>query len=123
MTVTLRVPLHTTSPNRREHWAARARRVRRERKAVAVAFESRAPVSLPAAVTLTRFAPRALDGDNLQGALKGVRDAVAFWLGCDDADPRVSWLYDQARCAGEHSGVGITVRELSGAPAPGSVAP
>jgi len=51
---------------------------------------------LPAAVRLTRVAPRPLDDDNLQRALKAVRDGVADWLGVDDRDPRVRWFYAQA---------------------------
>jgi len=47
-------------------------------------------------VRLERVAPRALDDDNLRGALKAVRDAVAEALGIDDADPRVRWQYGQA---------------------------
>lgn len=50
---------------------------------------------LPAVVTLTRLGGKSLDGDNLQRALKAVRDVVAKWLGCDDADKRVRWRYRQ----------------------------
>ncbi|MDB5297798.1 MAG: Bcep22 hypothetical protein [Phycisphaerales bacterium] len=52
-------------------------------------------VGLPCVVTLTRIGPRELDGDNLQGAFKAVRDMVALELGVDDADPRVTWEYAQ----------------------------
>jgi hypothetical protein len=50
-------------------------------------------------VVLTRIAPprsKGLDSDNLQRALKAVRDAVADQLGVNDGDKRVIWLYQQA---------------------------
>jgi hypothetical protein len=48
-----------------------------------------------AVVLLTRVAPRTLDTDNLERALKAVRDGVAEAWGINDADPRVEWLTDQ----------------------------
>lgn len=36
-----------------------------------------------------------LDDDNLQGAFKGLRDAIASWLGVDDGNPAIKWEYDQ----------------------------
>jgi hypothetical protein len=50
---------------------------------------------LPVRVTLTRVSGGRLDDDNLRPALKAVRDVVAAWLGLDDADPRVRWVYRQ----------------------------
>ncbi len=57
-----------------------------------------APIPKALLVTLTRVAPRMLDDDNLQGACKGVRDAVAKLLGVGDgpAGP-LAWGYAQAR--------------------------
>ena len=49
--------------------------------------------------------PFQLDDDNLSGSLKGVRDAVAAWLGVDDRDrTRVRYVYEQQRAPW---GVGI----------------
>jgi hypothetical protein len=48
-------------------------------------------------VKLTRVAPRALDDDNLRGALKSVRDGLASWLKVDDATPLVRWEYGQEK--------------------------
>jgi len=48
-------------------------------------------------VWLVRIAPRVLDDDNLRGALKGVRDAVADWLGRNDNDQHIHWRYAQLR--------------------------
>jgi hypothetical protein len=61
-------------------------------------------------VELTRIAPRALDDDNLRGALKAVRDGVADVLGIDDRDPRVVWDYEQAHGAPREYGVKIVIR-------------
>ena len=98
------VPVRTVSEaNAHEHWRARQKRAKAQRLAVglvvktALADES---VQFPLMVTLVRIAPRALDDDNLLGALKHVRDAVAEALALpNDRDPRVSWGYAQQRGA------------------------
>lgn len=104
---TLRVPLRIQSAaNLREHWAAKARRVKAERDAVCLTWLAMGNGLVPvlradqrATVALTRIAPRALDGhDNLRSALKPCVDEIARCLGLtSDADPRVTWLYDQRR--------------------------
>jgi hypothetical protein len=88
--------------NDREHWRVRAKRVKAEKDAAAwelARWAEKPP--LPCVVTLTRFAPsNGLDDDNLAGSLKGVRDAVAAWLGVDDRDrKRVKYVYEQQRAA------------------------
>lgn len=84
-----------STPNLREHWAARSKRVKAQRAAVArkVPAWGGGPLLF---IRLTRVAPRRLDTDNLAGALKGHRDAVASRLRVDDASPLVSWEYEQA---------------------------
>jgi hypothetical protein len=94
------LPLRTRSTlNVREHWRKRAKRTQEERAVVRMrlAVVREWPPRLPAVVTLTRVGPRALDGDNLQGSLKGVRDGVADALGVDDGSDEVTWSYDQQR--------------------------
>lgn len=91
--------------NLREHWAAKARRVKAERTVTAYEWRSElqrrlragehALAHLPLVVLLTRIAEHAMDDDNLRGALKGVRDQVAAELGVDDGDPRVRYEYAQ----------------------------
>lgn len=51
------------------------------------------------AVTLTVFQKlgRRPDGDNLQGSLKHVRDSVAKYLGVDDGNPGIEWIYSWER--------------------------
>lgn len=97
LTNTVSVPALRTIPgmNTREHPLARHRRVKAEHAVVLWslmhAFGKRRP-PLPTVCRLTRCTPSAkgLDSDNLQGALKAIRDAVASWLGVDDA--RLDWV-------------------------------
>lgn len=74
----------------------RSARVKKEREETQWFLNvSRRPL-LPCSVVLRRIAPgHGLDKDNLQGALKGVRDQVAAWLRIDDASDLVTWLYRQ----------------------------
>ncbi|QSQ14070.1 hypothetical protein [Myxococcus landrumensis] len=91
------VPIKAPSvSNLREHWATRAKRTDAQKAAT----RRRCPewqAGPLLVVRLTRVAPRALDDDNLRGALKAYRDAVAQWLRVDDRTPLVSWLYAQAK--------------------------
>jgi len=83
--------------NDREHWQQRARRVKREKEIVRWGLSAQKPPAGPVRVVLTRcFFGTGLDGDNLQGSLKAPRDAVAAWLGRDDADPSIEWAYAHA---------------------------
>jgi hypothetical protein len=102
------LPIRTWSEaNLREHWGRRARRFRKQREAARIlvraarAGERGAPGPVtrdqPLAITLTRIGQRALDSDNLAGALKAVRDGVADALGMDDGDPRLVWRYAQRK--------------------------
>jgi len=106
--VITRLDLRTVSlSNTREHWAKRAKRAKHHRQCAWYVTPS---YPLPCIVRLIRIAPRALDDDNLTGALKSVRDGVADGLGVDDRDPRVSWEYAQERGkAGEYA-VRIEIR-------------
>jgi hypothetical protein len=100
-----------SEPNARDHWAVRRGRFRAQAAAfrgavveagmmlpphpvpgVETRLHYRPPV--PCVVTLTHVGPR-MDDDNLAGAFKGLRDAVAGWLRVDDGDGRVAWRYDQ----------------------------
>lgn len=94
------VPIRTVSAlNSREHWRARTSRVRAERQAVAWLLRKAERPPVPCTVLLTRCAPSSgLDDDNLLGALKGVRDQVAEWLGINDRDAAtVRYRYAQRR--------------------------
>jgi hypothetical protein len=115
MIITL--PIQTVSEaNARCHWAKRAKRVKHQRQTVAMVMAGRVicdGLRAPCAVTLTRIAPRALDDDNLRGALKAARDGVADALGIRDNDPRVTWSYGQERGSARHYAVRIEVRSGS----------
>ncbi len=102
-----------SAPNRREHWAKKARRVKSERLAAYLAIPSLG-AGLPSSVKLTRIAPRSLDDDNLRGCLKAVRDGIADRLGIDDRDPRVEWCYGQEKGAPKEYAVRVGF-EFSGA--------
>lgn len=85
-----------STPNLREHWAAKAKRVKSQRAAVSRVMPTwnSGPLLI---IRLTRVGPRTLDTDNLAAALKGHRDAVAARLRVDDASPLVRWEYHQAK--------------------------
>lgn len=99
----IEIPLRTSrGQNAREHWRATASRVKSEKGMVYYSLRQRGVVmpDLPCVVTLTRQAPsKGLDSDNLQGALKAVRDEVANWLGVDDGDTKTV-RYEYAQCRG-----------------------
>lgn len=101
--------------NAREHWRVRHKRVKLEREVVAFSWPrasgARIRPPLPVDVHLVRVKAqgRLLDDDNLQGALKSVRDEVAAQLGVDDGDvAKVRFSYSQAKGAW---GVRISVLE------------
>ena len=104
--VQLDLSLQTKSElNQREHWATKARRVKMQRGVVTMALRQYGHVldelrTAPRVrVLLVRMSPRKLDDDNLRGALKAVRDAVAAWVGIDDGSERYEWHYDQRKGA------------------------
>lgn len=118
------IPLKTISvANSREHWAFKAKRVKRERHvtlfaALEAGSKRWADNLLPCVVTLTRRGGQMLDTDNLHSALKACRDSIAEVLGVDDADPRVTWVVQQrsARRIGRQVEYAVEV-EIESAPA------
>jgi hypothetical protein len=113
-------PIRTVSEaNARECWQAKARRVAEQRFVTGAVLRAGRVPALPCIVTLTRIAPRALDDDNGVGALKAVRDEVAWVLGlpiknakrriADDRDPRVEWKYAQRRGKAKEYAVEIQI--------------
>jgi hypothetical protein len=96
--------------NRREHWTNRHKRNAEHRFIVGATVGNRILGLVPCIVTLTRLGQRRLDGDNLQGALKSVRDAVSDALGVDDGDARIEWRYAQQPGATREYAVRIEVR-------------
>lgn len=104
-----KLPIKTISEaNDRQHWVIRWNRHRVQKGQVIVAFHKNrdnlpSVFPLPCLVKLTRVAPRFLDSDNLQAALKYIRDEVANQIipgkppGMADGDPRIVWKYDQVK--------------------------
>jgi hypothetical protein len=94
---TFEVPIKAPSTsNLREHHMARHRRTDAQKAATLYRMPQWTGGAL-LVVTLTRVGPRRLDDDNLRGALKAVRDAVASRLRIDDASPLVRWEYAQEK--------------------------
>lgn len=104
MKVTIPIRIEST-PNLREHWAAKAKRAREQFAATFYALKAaKAPTTLPCVVTITRVAPRQLDAhDNLKSGCKHAVDAVAQYLlggkvkRVDDSDERIEWRYAQRK--------------------------
>lgn len=97
--------------NARGHWAQKARRAKAQRSAARVMTRwalHGATITGTAAIEIIRQAPGRLDGDNLQVAMKAVRDGIADAIGIDDGDERLTWTYGQERAKGY--GVRITIK-------------
>lgn len=99
-----RVPIRTISElNRRgkEHWSVRDRRVKGQRFATKAAWIAAGSPSfpIPCEVLLVRIAPRSLDkGDNLNSAMKAIRDEIADIIGIDDKhSDKLDFNYDQRK--------------------------
>lgn len=110
------IPLRTgRGQNDREQHMVRHRRVKAEREAVQWRLNGQKAPAGAVTVLLVRVSPSAvgLDGDNLQGSMKAVRDQVAAWLGRDDREGSgVSWDYGQRRGARGEWAVEVHVSEL-----------
>lgn len=109
------VPVRTNSAlNERgsTKWrGARDARVRgKVASSIAATFQA-LRIKPPCTVVLVRASSGLLDSDNLWGSQKKVRDAVADVLRVDDADPSVTWVVDQVKCARGASGVFVEVYE------------
>ena len=108
------LPIKTISEsNYREHWAAKARRAKKQRTAACLLTQPVVPL-LPKTghmeITLTRIGARKLDSDNLAGSQKHVQDGVADAMKIDDGSSRLTWIYAQEKGrAGEYA-VRLTIR-------------
>lgn len=104
--LTIDAPMTLPNPtNLREHWAAKARRVKAQRLSVALLLRANGVgwrlrqlvAGERLAVRLTRIAPRQLDDDGNVAAFKAVRDEVAEFFGINDASPLIRFEYAQAK--------------------------
>lgn len=117
----IQFPMHTASENkyRRQHAMVSASKTRKQRADVRLFLRQ---LSTPQRVVdgalnrfdvkLIRIAVAELDYSNLVGALKGVQDEVAEWIGLDDRDPLFRWDFLQQPCKMGFYGVRIEVRDL-----------
>lgn len=110
----------TANQNKGEHWAVKARRVKKEKESTKqyldmTLLRKKPQITNVTKVTLTRHSAGELDDDNLRSALKAVRDATAQWLGVDDGPKGPKWEYEQQRCKRSEYFVGIAI-EWQGLP-------
>jgi len=105
-----RLPIKTvTGLNAREHWTTRHRRVSNEKAMTALVIRS---VPIPCTVTMTRLSASECDDDNLQGAMKAIRDQIAKTAGVDDG-PRgpIKWAYAQEKVKRGEFGVLVRIEK------------
>lgn len=106
------LPLRIISEaNMRQHWRKAAERKKQHRSIARLFLQQYARPIEPehVKITLTRIAPRTLDDDNLASGFKACRDGVADWLGIDDGDKRLTWVYAQNKGKAGHYAAGIKV--------------
>lgn len=118
MKATFEMPIEVISEmNWRGHWAIRSRRFKHQ-KGLSYAYCLKY-LGYPKKrggnyqITLTRIKgkrQRDFDGDNLQSSFKAVRDGIAQYLGIDDGDGRLVWLYGQEK--GKRADVRVEIEEM-----------
>ena len=108
--------------NSSEHYLVKSKR-HKIQKHIVWAYLKRIPIpQMPITVTLTRYAPRPYDGDNVIPAFKYVRDAISEYIlgevdnkkyrpGRADSDPRIKWKYSQEKTTHEENYIKILVEE------------
>ncbi len=111
--VDFEIPVRTVNElnGSHQHWSVVARRRKHVRQAAMVVTIPHARrIPLPVVVTLRRLSAGVLDDDGLRAALKSARDGIADALGLrDDSDPRVTWRYEQGKCARGRFGVRVRI--------------
>jgi len=65
-------------------------------------------------VVITRCSVGKPDSDQVVGSCKGVRDAVAKWLGIDDGDPAITWVVEQKKAPRAGQGTSIRIEGRRG---------
>lgn len=96
--IAILIPLKTISTaNARLNRFKLAAMTKAQRSTTRNALMSAAPMppAPPITVVITRIGPKKMDSDNLAISQKGVRDGVADWLGVDDGDQGIQWVYEQ----------------------------
>ena len=108
--------------NCNDHFRVKAKR-HKIQKSIIWAYMKRLQIPpMPVIVTLTRYAPRPYDDDNLIPAFKYIRDAVSEHIlgevdnkkyrpGRADSDPRIKWKYSQEKTIQEENYITISLEE------------
>ncbi len=119
-TLIIMVPFASKSESNLREWKGRSRRSGQAWKAVRLAVGRHLDLLFSAAghyaddgalmVRFTRHGSRRMDKSNLNAAMKGVEDAIAYLLGADDGDPRWHSSFDQI--PGGSVGVRIEISKM-----------
>lgn len=62
-------------------------------------------------IVLTKLGGHEMDYSNLVAAFKWIQDTVCLWLGVDDRDKRLKWVYNQDCVGAIHHGVRVVIVE------------
>ena len=98
--------------NVKEFWYVRYKRHKIQNLKIIHAMRTVKP-QFPLVVKLIRVAPRALDYDNLVGAMKSIRDCVADQLipglrpGRADESSKIVWEYEQRKDKPKYYSLGL----------------
>jgi hypothetical protein len=105
--------------NQSEHWTAKSKRNRGQANAVYYALCNRLnDLKPPYLITLTRVAPRTLDGDNLVISFKKIRDEISHMFfpdtrpGMADSYDCFIWKYKQEKAKPKEYAIKIRIDEL-----------
>jgi len=119
--VTLNIPLKLVSANKgQSHWTKRHKLAKVQKALVTYYLKSHGiahPAYFPVHITLTRFAPRLYDTDNLQTAFKHIRDAVSEYIleckvpGRADGDSRIKWEYRQEKTVAKEYFISVQIQQ------------
>ena len=125
----VKIPIKIASEaNSNDHWRLKSKRHKIQKAIVRSYMKTLNLPALPATVTMTRYAPRPYDDDNIRSAFKYVRDAVSEYIleevdgrkyqaGRADNDPRLTWVYAQEKTVQEEYYITIQVEQNTPAPA------
>lgn len=114
------IPIKVESElNSREHWTAKSKRHSMQKLAVHSFLRVDKPdIKPPCTIKLIRIAPRKYDDDNMVGACKYIKDAVAEYFhpllayGRADDDPNLHWQYAQEKGAPKEYAIRIEITDL-----------
>ena len=125
----VKIPIKIASEaNNNDHWRVKSKRHKIQKAIVRSYMRTLRIPPLPATVTMTRYAPRPYDDDNIRSAFKYVRDSVSehileevdgkkYQAGRADNDPRLTWAYVQEKTTMEEYYITISLEPNTPGPA------